>query len=268
LGYTAIVPKNGESDEIVPIRISSMLEYKQLFGGPAQTKFTVTIKDAAEKPVVELVEPSHKLYYALDLFFKNGGSFCYILSLGSYTVADSHSAAEKKERFEEGITAALAKEEEPTLIVLSEACSLGADYYYALCVTALEHCKKFKNRFCIIDVLKKEDKKKAADIAFRDAITSDNLKSGAAYYPFLKTSLSYAVEDTDITVIDIRAPIPLSDAVIAVNKKLDAAEALKKDAEAAVKIAEKDEKDAKTKTAQALTIEQTAIDTLNAAVAS
>ncbi|WPV01742.1 phage tail sheath C-terminal domain-containing protein [Mucilaginibacter sp. cycad4] len=261
LGYTKVVPKNSDTDDIVPIRISSMLEYKQIFGGPDQTRFNVTIKDNAEKPVATVVEPRHKLYYALDLFFKNGGSFCYILSLGS------HTAEKEKIRFEDGIKA-LAKEEEPTLIVLSEACSLGTVDYYSLCSTALDHCKKFKNRFCIIDVLKKVDGGEAADVVFRSAIGANNLKSGAAYYPFLKTSLSYVVEDTDVTVIDTRTAIPLTDAVIAANKKLDLAEKAKNDAEAAVTIAEKAEKEAKTKTAQAITKEQAAIESLNAATAS
>ncbi|TCD01767.1 phage tail sheath family protein [Pedobacter psychroterrae] len=195
LGYTAGASDNGIDLKNIPTRITSMLEYQQYFGGPATATFTISATGNSGAPdlAAQITEPIHKLYYSLDLFFKNGGSVCYIVSVGTHTVTTKLATD-----FSAGLTA-LKTEEEPTLIVLSEAVDLAtAAEYHALCKSALEQCAKIKNRFCIFDVPAGDP----AISAFRTGVGSDNLKFGAAYYPFLKTSLGYTVADTDITVTD------------------------------------------------------------------
>ncbi|GGH06773.1 phage tail sheath family protein [Mucilaginibacter phyllosphaerae] len=194
LGYTQLTAYNGRELKNVPTRISSMLEYKQYFGGPAPAKVTVESKktDEITKPVVKLEPSAHKMYYALELFFRNGGSNCYVLSLGTY------ATAKIAKDFTDGLVV-LAKEEEPTLIVLSEAASLGSAIYYPICNEALKHCTLFKNRFCIIDVLDNDRNATILGATFRAAVAG-NLKYGAAYYPALKTSLSYIIEDADVKI--------------------------------------------------------------------
>lgn len=171
-----------------------MSEYNQLFGGPPESSVSVKWKKVAGEFKLDInqAEVVHNLYYALRMFFGNGGGSCYIVSIGRYY--SQKSLAD----FQAGLTA-LKHEEEPTLIVLSEACGLEqAGDYYTICRQALEQCSTMTNRFCILDVLSDDIK------GFRDAdgIGEKNLKYGAAYYPYLKTSHRALVPEDRIAVIE------------------------------------------------------------------
>jgi phage tail sheath protein FI len=202
LGYTEFASNNGVPLINVPTRISSMLDYMQFFGRQSAVYFDVDVSGPGgeAKPEIKLKASADQLYYALDLFFKNGGSVCYIVSLGAYP-----ASLKKIADFEAGLKA-LEKEEEPTLIVLAEACSLVADEYYGLCQTALLQCTKFKNRFCILDVKKGAAGQDSIQLFRGDKLGNNNLKYGAAYYPYLKTSLNYTVDDTKVDVIIKKSP--------------------------------------------------------------
>ena len=45
IGYTAIAEKDGESLNLVPTRISSMLEYESYFGGPNNESIVIEVTD-------------------------------------------------------------------------------------------------------------------------------------------------------------------------------------------------------------------------------
>jgi phage tail sheath protein FI len=202
LGYTEKASNNGVANSLtlVPTRISNMLEFKQYFGGPQQAKFEITLADNALHTITATT-PVHKLYYALDLYFRNGGGSCYIVSVGD--IGDQGTAKADGD-FSKGLLA-LAAEEEPTLLVMSEAADLGAAKYYSLCQDALNHCSGFKNRFCILDV-----PQPAAGVTPETEFTTfrgkvvNSLKYGAAYFPHLLTSLSYEFTDKNVTFKDIR----------------------------------------------------------------
>jgi phage tail sheath protein FI len=84
--------------------------------------------------------------------------------------------------------------------------TLAAADSHELCQAALAQCKKLGDRFAIFDV--KQDAatdKKDIDV-FRDGIGTSNLAYGAAYYPYLQTSLSYAYADADVTIQGGAAP--------------------------------------------------------------
>src|SRR6478672_13821576 len=138
IGYTA-----DDSLKLVPIRITSFLDFTTLFGGAAPIPFSADV--TGNIPVISIDQKDtmqyHKLYYALDLYFKNGGSDCYIVSLGAY-------GTKTKDDFSNGIDA-LKTEDEPTLIILSEATTLAGDDYYALCQQALQQCADLQDRFCV-----------------------------------------------------------------------------------------------------------------------
>src|SRR4051812_30578869 len=108
IGYTAY-----DTLSFIPTRITSFLDFTTLFGGAAPVPFSASIADNV--PLVSIDETGtmqdHKLYYALDLYFKNGGSDCYVVSIGSY-------GTKTKDDFIKGIDA-LKTEDEPTLIVIS-----------------------------------------------------------------------------------------------------------------------------------------------------
>jgi len=199
LGYTKQTGYNGVDRKMVPIRINTMLEFLQYFGGPPVPVVTAKAKMEGGFPVFDgfekFTESVYTLYYSLDLFFKNGGNYCYIVSLGAY---DADGAIAKTD-FDAGLKA-LKKEDEPTLIVLSDAGGLGEVDYYSLCQDALAQCAELKNRFCILDVKPVTAAGVNAVDKFRDKIGTENLQYGAVYYPYLKTSLSPLVDDINVTV--------------------------------------------------------------------
>jgi len=190
LGYTekAIGP-DGEDLTLVPTRVSTLLDYKSYFGDQNDLTFNATVNSTTGAVTVEkdAADQQHRLYYALDHYFKNGGGTCYIVSLGAYKVKD-------KADFVNGLTA-LEKEDEPTLILLSEATTLSNQNYYDLCQLALNQCEKLKDRFCIFDVTNTTD-----GIDKLRSLVNNNLKYGAAYYPFLQTSIVYQYSEKSVIV--------------------------------------------------------------------
>jgi phage tail sheath protein FI len=189
LGYTEKGPKIA--------RIDTLLEYETLFGKAKPGKFAVTAGVNADTGLKEVrsvrrelaaQEVEMLLYYSISLYFKNGGGSCYVVSVGNYN--DSPSKA----HFEAGL-ALLEQEDEPTLIVLTDAVGLSPTDYYDLCQQALAQCQKLKDRFAILDVLQADGVAK-----FRDGIGSTGLMYGAAYYPYLRTTLSYQYLESDVNI--------------------------------------------------------------------
>ena len=196
IGYTETGPT------LKPIRVSSMLEYETIFGGPKPSEFSISyITD--EDSGISTVETSAArtstdefiLYYCMKLFYANGGGSCYVVSLGGY---DTKVPGD----FENGLTE-IEKVDEPTMLILADALSLGAVQYYSLCDTALAQCEKLKDRFTIIDIedLPVPVGEKTNEEIFRDQSLS-NLSYGAAYTPHLKTSLTYAYEESGVIAVD------------------------------------------------------------------
>ncbi|MEG0647541.1 MAG: phage tail sheath subtilisin-like domain-containing protein, partial [Bacteroides sp.] len=128
----------------------------------------------------------YTLYYNLLLFFANGGGACYIVSVGSYT----DSPAKKP------MTDALDKltlEQEITMVVVPEAVKLSVDECKDVQQQMLSHCGyTMKNRFALFDIYPKEDKNTGIESQigiFWNNIGSNFLSYGAAYFPWLNTSV-------------------------------------------------------------------------------
>ncbi len=209
LGYTAIQPH--PIDGVSVRRITSMLHFQKTFGGPAVPETTVDIKWSMQDKKKEVesldVKPDpidFKLYYAIKHYFHNGGGPCYIISVGTYSKQKPQPDA-----FNNGL-AALAKEDEPTLIVLTDAaCGMegDAEAYYGLVTKALKDCKDLQDRFTIVDVLPVEKSDVLNTVQdFRDRFSGNFLEYGAAYYPWLKTSLPIEFEDKKVTVNEVDMP--------------------------------------------------------------
>jgi uncharacterized protein len=201
LGYTEkAVSAEGKDLTNVPVRISTMLEYKKLFGGPDKSAFNVTTgtKDGVEviTGIEKKADNAHRLYYSLDHFFKNGGGSCYIVSLGGY------GNPKLKADFTTGLEA-IEREDEPTLLMLSEATTLTDKEYHDLCQEALDQCNELMDRFCIFDILNKP----AGVENFRNGV-SNYLKYGAAYMPYLETSITYQYEEKDVRIAQAAKPAP------------------------------------------------------------
>lgn len=189
IGYTEKAVLDGKDVSGEAVRISTFLEFKEIFGSYDSAAFTVDLDSSGAIEGVDVTAPGSTLYYALDFYFRNGGGACYIISAGSFS--DTYS----KDAFLTGLQT-LSKEDEPTLIMLGEATNLTDVDYYDVCQSALSQCAELKDRFCIFDV--PEDDAQAE--SFRTGIGINNLKYGAAYTPYLQTSLNYLYKDADVSI--------------------------------------------------------------------
>lgn len=226
VGYTEKGTRNA------PTRISSFPDYVRLFGGVQPTEFTISRDEGGSFSVRKTGTKEYLMYYALKMYFDNGGGACYVVSIGGYKEkADSKDGDEETVRwqaedFKHGIDA-LKKEDEPTLIVLSDAVNLTTlvpdrndgnkkkldiGDYAGLCSRALDQCGELKDRFTIIDVPQGggEGGDSAKIIAdrdrFRNVSLGTQLKYGAAYYPYLQTTLNYVYDEeaVDINVVEVK----------------------------------------------------------------
>jgi phage tail sheath protein FI len=181
IGYT----ERGKSTDVEVAEISTMLEYELRFGKAKPTAFTVDAADNLSPAGPS--EPEWRLHYALSLYFKNGGGRCHVVSIGNYSTEPA------AEQFTRGL-AALEREDEPTLIVMPDLVALAAADAHGVAQQALALCKKLGDRFAILDVLGGNVE------AFRSGVGTDNLAYGAAYHPYLVTSLTHRYDESQVTI--------------------------------------------------------------------
>lgn len=197
IGYTQKAANGNKSLLNKPWRISSMAEFRSYFGDAPKPQFELgdlgeedsssAISFNGNKYIVKRKD-KYTLYYNMLLFYANGGGPCYIVSVGDYS-----STVERKS-LEEGIEP-LVKEQEPTMLVIPEAVTLSdAVNCYALQYAALTHCgDKMRNRIALLDIYGgyKDREPGVGDVvkAFREGIGSKFLDFGAAYYPWVNTSI-------------------------------------------------------------------------------
>ena len=215
-GYTQKATKDAAGDLILkPMVIYSLTEFEQYFGGPKVQTLDVTVTTQPDTSKLGLVTGTpaldYLLYHSLKLFFDNGGGKCYIVCVGLYKAAVPFLDAAE---LTAGLGAAAA-EDEPTLLVIPEAVKLTYAEYSALSTAMLLQCFTLGDRFAILDAFAGERKPedsidvgggtmKRVDLANRDAWAGDvdRLKYGAAYYPFLKTTMNpvVPVAETNVNV--------------------------------------------------------------------
>ena len=171
-------------------RIDTLLDYENQFGKAMPAQFQVSTSDGLITNLDRTSSGTEFLmYYSLSMYFKNGGGSCYIVSVGNY------GASPQKEDFETGL-ASLEMEDEPTLIILTDAINLPATDYYDLCQQSLRQCNKLGDRFAIFDV---QDSSNPVE-DFRQNIGINYLMYGAGYYPYLHTSLNYQYEADGVNI--------------------------------------------------------------------
>lgn len=228
IGYTEKAHDQSADDlHLKPTRISSRVEYERYFGEPQkEIKIKVTVDKKEEngaitdlKATASLSEgdrSKHIMYYALQMFFANGGGPCYIVSVNLYkNLGDPLVETE----LDAGLKI-LAKEDEPTLIVFPEAQSLSIDDFKALHDEALKQCADLKDRFVIMDMHGNTISLSDATgnllnavSSFRNAgIGANNLKYGASYGPNISTVLDFAFDEaeTDVTIVtNVTAAAPV-----------------------------------------------------------
>lgn len=219
-----------------PQRISSLSEYVENFGEGFNPVFSITpVQDTPPAPVVladgdprgpssppdvfsyldkkgkkfsfDVKFKDHNVLYmynAIRLFFLNGGSNCFIMSVGTYEGKDSVEI--KKDDFNQKnktVWDILKIEIDPTIVVMPDVIALGEKAYIDFYQQALLHCDNVKSRVSIFDVCQSDFQHFEPDDVnrFRDHIGTSALKYGAAYYPWLHTTL-YSDSDIDFVNID------------------------------------------------------------------
>jgi len=221
---------------LAPKRISSLREYQQFFGGAEPEKsISVTVAKSDGEAGVTIdakTRSKNVLYYALQLYFDNGGGPCFIVSTGGF--ADGGNAS--LDGYQDALDT-LEKEDEPTLIVFPDApYYLEAEKYYDLANLALQQCETLGDRFTIIDVVDTGGMEKSvADFRNKISAIREQAKYGAAYYPYLATDLSYHYDEAAVTVAMADDPAKLrevTDAVAAATAARAAANTAKSELDA------------------------------------
>jgi hypothetical protein len=204
IGYTSKASRGAKSLLNAPTKISSMGQFEELFGGPPPTKFNISLnEDSPAGFDLTFKEGSrYLLYYSMRMFYANGGADCYIVSVGNFS--DKIDAKKLNDPTGFGLTS-LEKHLEPTLIVIPDAILLSQNDCYSLQAAVLSHCGyKMKNRFAILDVYNGDIERTfdESDIInqFREGVGSNFLQWGAAYYPYLNTSI-LSSSDLDFSYI-------------------------------------------------------------------
>ncbi|MBK8787934.1 MAG: phage tail sheath family protein [Chitinophagaceae bacterium] len=220
IGYTEKAERKSKSLTGEPTRITSFAEYVELFGQGKHHKFKLT---AAGPPPFTikafssdlLLNPNEIFYFynCIRLFYQNGGSNCYIFSLGNFEGDGITKPVINKNDFvKHDVFNKLKRSFEPTIVLIPDFVN-DRNACYGLYTDVLKHCKETQSRFGIFDVIPETDETLDETFAiFRTAIGSEALNYGAAYYPWLNTSIVKASEinftNLDVTTDDLKIILP------------------------------------------------------------
>ncbi|MFT4601137.1 MAG: phage tail sheath protein FI [Arenicella sp.] len=186
IGYTERATRAGKSLLNIPRHVTSLLDYHQMFGAaPHLGKISVKLDGDYSVDSVEF-ENKYYLYNSIRMFFANGGGECYIVSVGSYADDVSFDALS-------GGLAVLEKEDHPTMLLCPDAMLIEkSDQAYSLQQAMLMQCNKLQDRVAVLDVFEGYKDRADEDVVlnFRSGIGVNFLKYGAAYYPWVQSTLS------------------------------------------------------------------------------
>jgi phage tail sheath protein FI len=218
IGYTA----NFDGSAPIVAEISSLRDYEALFGMVPPSNYKVKLDSdknpqlylssgassappaggtpaaADEKLAPQCIRPAWLLWYCIDFYFRNGGGRCYVVAVGK--AADGTKI--NQDAFIKGGLAALEKQDEPTLIVIPEATMLPPADFGDVAQASLSHCSKLLDRFAILDVQEQADaiNTSAELLTARSSYGTNSLSYGAAYYPFLSTTIAQLINETDVLI--------------------------------------------------------------------
>lgn len=215
IGYTEkAAGADGGSLLFVPTRIRSLLEFEERFGGafrPPAYRVRVNTAPGAGNAIGAATprdgannERHYYLHYCLRHFYANGGGPCYIVSVGSFTDTPALGTPAPAAGLRGGLARVEALDE-PTLLVFPDGVSLTAAELGSLQAAALAQCAKLQDRFMVTDL---RDGSLAATIGndpiadFRLRVGTNDLKYGAAYYPWVQTVYRPGVRFHQLRLVD------------------------------------------------------------------
>jgi len=207
IGYTEFANNVDGSDLTeIPKRIKSMVEFQQFFGGAADP-----ISSSSAEPEIKLNETDgfkvesvdiamkYYLYHSMALYFANGGGPCYIVSVGGYSYARTDGTISTDIA---GGVDAIELEDEPTLLVCPDAVVLSDVALGVIQKQMLTQCNKLQDRFTVMDLVEDVSTDDIGESGFRDEVGTQYLKYGAAYGPWLETTLKYDVQYSDLDILN------------------------------------------------------------------
>ena len=230
VGYTPEAYYQGKSYLNVPVKITSFAEFQAIFCFPDPAPPASPAKQYA--PQYYLVQQNgqpqkgdymvingtyysilpdpntiYYLYNSVRLFYENGGGPAYIVSVGSYGPASKKTGNPGDQVINPNVQlndllkglALLLNEQEPTFYICPEATLLSPDNNATLMQAMLQQCTQMQTAMSIFDIIGGKDPDPILytnDIAnFRNSTGNNGLNYGAAYYPFVGTTI---MQNTDL----------------------------------------------------------------------
>lgn len=185
VGYTGKADIDGNNQSMKALKIKSLPEYREVFGGSPQTTFKLGSDDDGMMTLDVDEGTKYYMYSSVRMFYANGGGECFVCSIGTY--GDAVDGEKMKEALD-----VLSRETEPTILLIPDAMLLERDDCYSIYKDMLQHCGvKMKNRVALLDIhggynVKTSDK----DVQdFREGVGATTLAFGAAYYPWVHTTV-------------------------------------------------------------------------------
>lgn len=146
------------------------------------------------------VKSNYNLYLSMQMFYANGGGFCYVISVGDY------SKDKSKQNLLDGLEQARAIHD-ATILVVPDACLLPDADYGAVVTAMLGQAGDLRNRVAIVDLpsaTQITDPKtlKTQAQTFYEKISSaqDAFSYGAAYGPAVQSSF-FSADDLNYQVL-------------------------------------------------------------------
>ncbi|MCB0713265.1 MAG: phage tail sheath family protein [Ignavibacteriae bacterium] len=222
VGYTEKVEHGGESILMKPVMITSLLQFEEWFGRGPELHYTLVEVGDKDDPDLNIYDPAAQvnryyavvedrsawkfnLYKGIRLFFENGGTECFVVSVGDYTTREGELQAGVSGASLEGGLDAIADFDGPTLVLLPDALLLPNDdpegdpwqssQFVSLTQKTLRQCADRGDRFAILDIygssLVPSTNENMGSVfeAFRQGIGNEGLSYGAAYFPLLETTV-------------------------------------------------------------------------------
>ena len=222
----------------VPWKISSMNEFIQYFGEGPKLEITVKIdnSDGTNYKLSVTGENKYPLYQQMQLFFANGGSTCYVVSVkneekeekkeekaetangsnanqevaNNTNTTDGNNTSQKNvddiskgEVPSDRLTPKMVEnalkelEKEREVTLIVVPEAVSINDSASIQQSMMKHCGEMKNRFAILDVPKDETNAPLAKRIENFQNTVTNYFSyGAAYFPWLNTTV---LSDRDLT---------------------------------------------------------------------
>jgi phage tail sheath protein FI len=202
-----------------PIRLRSLIEFTQIFGGAYEpASYTVQIDPASDFEILEITPVDGRRYYLFDAvrhYFDNGGGPCYVVTVGDYATDVIYGTDTTGLR---GGMRALEKEDEPTILVAPDSVSLSFNDAGNLHKDMIDQCGRLLDRFAVLDMTegyRAPGHTSAPVQQFRNQVGTENLKYAAVYYPWLNTTYFKPVHFAQLNFVDNQSPPQaLSDATI------------------------------------------------------